>query len=125
MKIKLLIILFLAISLNAKHLHKEKFYQRIFCKKINGITEYVLDDRSRVDCLTSKYAFEVDFANKWAESVGQSIFYSIKTDRSPAVLLIIEKPQKDIKYLKRFNTVAREHDIQLFTIDSKLVIKRY
>ena len=125
MKIKLLIILLLSISLNAKHLHKEKFYQNIFCKKINGVTEYVLNDRSRVDCLTSTYALEVDFANKWAESIGQSLFYAIKTDKDPAVLLITENPQKDIKYLRRFNIVAKKHGIQLFTIDRNLVIKRH
>jgi len=92
---------------------------------MNGITEYVLADKSRVDCLSSKYALEVDFANKWAESIGQSLFYAIKTDKAPAVLLIIERGQKDIKYLKRFNTVAKKHGIQLFTIDRNLVIKRY
>ena len=125
MKIKFLVILLLSISLNAKHLHKEKFYQNIFCKKINGVTEYVLDDKSRVDCLTTTYAIEVDFANKWAESIGQSLFYAIKTEKKPAVLLIMERGQKDIKYLKRFNTVAKKHGIQLFTIDRNLVIKRY
>jgi len=37
----------------------------------------------------------------------------------------MEKPQRDVRYLKRFNTVAKKHGIQLFTIDRKLVIKRY
>lgn len=124
-KIFLTISLLIGIQLQAKHIHKEKFYQKIFCQKLNGITEYVLDDRSRVDCLSSTYAFEVDFANKWAESIGQSLFYAIKTDKDPAVLLIMERGQKDIKYLKRFNTVAKKHGIQLFTIDRNLVIKRY
>ena len=125
MKITILLFLLLFTSLEAKHLHKEKFYQNIFCKKIHGITEYVLNDKSRVDCLSSKYALEVDFANKWAESIGQSLFYAKKTNKVPAVLLIIERGQKDIKYLKRFNTVAKKHGIQLFTIDRNLVIKRY
>jgi len=86
--------------------------------------EYTLYDNTRVDCLTSTYAIEVDFANKWAESIGQSLYYSIETGKSAAVLLIIESP-KDIHYLKRFRKVSKQHDIQLFTIDKDLNIRRY
>jgi len=92
---------------------------------MNGITEFVLNDKSRVDCLTSTYAFEVDFANKWAESIGQSLFYGIKTNKLPAVLLIMERGQRDIRYLKRFKSVSKQHNIQLFTIDKNLLIKRH
>ena len=91
---------------------------------MNGVVEYTLKDKSRVDCLTSTYAFEVDFANKWAESIGQSLFYSIETNKKPAVLLIMERGQKDIRYIKRFRAVSKQHNIQLFTIDKELIIKR-
>lgn len=124
MYIKLLIITLLFSSLYSKHLHYEKYYQKIFCNKINGVMEYTLYDNTRVDCLTSTYAIEVDFANKWAESIGQSLYYSIETGKSAAVLLIIESP-KDIHYLKRFRKVSKQHDIQLFTIDKDLNIRRY
>ena len=70
---KLLLILLLGIALQAKNLHKESYYQNIFCDKMGGKTEVVLKDRTRIDCLTDKYAIEVDFANKWAESIGQSL----------------------------------------------------
>jgi len=110
--------------LYSKHLHKEKYYQKIFCNKINGILEYTLKDKSRVDCLTSTYAIEVDFSNKWAESIGQSLFYGIETNKKPAVLLIMEQNKKDIQYIKRFKKVSKKFNIQLFTIDKNLLIKR-
>lgn len=123
---KIIILLILINSfLHSKHLHKEKYYQKIFCNKMNGTIEYTLKDKSRVDCLTSSYAIEVDFANNWAESIGQSLFYSIETNKAPAVLLITEQEQKDIKYIKRFKKVSKKFNIQLFTINRNLVVKRY
>ena len=77
-----------------------------------------------LDCLTSTYAIEVDFSTKWAESIGQSLYYSLETNTRPGVLLITENKQKDIKYLKRLKRVARELNITIWTIDKNLVIKR-
>ena len=122
---KLLILCFLIFSLQAKHLHYEKVYQKNFCNKIHGQIEYVLDDRTRVDCLTSSYAIEVDFASKWAESIGQSLHYSIKTNKKAGVLLILEHPYKDRKYLRRLERVATDHNITVWTIDSRMVVKKY
>lgn len=91
-------------------------YQEAWCKKHNGILEYQLNDKARVDCLTERYAVEVDFAQKWAECIGQSLYYGISTNRKPAALLIMENGEKDIKYLKRLQKVAKKHRIKIFTI---------
>ena len=91
---------------------------------MNGILEYRLKDKTRVDCLTKTYAIEVDFASKWAESIGQSLYYGLMTNHQPGVLLVIEKKRKDIKYLKRLERVAKEIDIKVWTIDKNLVIKK-
>lgn len=44
--------------------HNESSYQHAHCSACNGIEEYELSDKTRVDCLTDKYAIEYDFANK-------------------------------------------------------------
>ena len=114
---KLLIVLMLLVvntTLQAKHLHKEKYYQNIICNKFKGQTEYTLKDKTRVDCLTSTLAIEVDFANKWAESIGQSLFYSLETNRRPTVVLITERKQKDIKYLRRLLNIAIKYNIRVY-----------
>ena len=85
----------------AKRLHCEADYQQAWCGAQHGISEYQLQDLARVDCLTPQYAIEFDFANKWAESIGQSLYYGLKTNRTPAVVLIMEHPDKDQKYLDR------------------------
>ena len=52
-----------------------------------------------MDCLTSCHAVEFDFASKWAESVGQALYYQYKTNKKAMVVLIIEYPQKQMIYL--------------------------
>lgn len=117
---KKVIITFLLVMLTqpvfAKHLHLEREYQNYWCNKYGGITEYRLSDDTRVDILTKEYAVEVDFANKWAESIGQALYYGIRTNRKPAVLLIMENPVKDKKYLDRLKSVAIKHGITVFTV---------
>lgn len=63
--------------------------------------EYQLEDKTRVDCLTSNLAVEFDFAPKWAECIGQALYYGKKTKRIPACALIMENPIKDEIYLYR------------------------
>jgi len=92
---------------------------------MHGEIEYVLDDQTRVDCLTSSYATEVDFASKWAETIGQSLYYSIKTGKKPGVLLILENLSKERRHLSRLEKVAVDHNITVWTIDSKFKVKRY
>tara|TARA_R110002020_G_scaffold46539_12_gene132367 strand:- start:2486 stop:2959 length:474 start_codon:yes stop_codon:yes gene_type:complete len=53
--------------------------------------EYRLDDGTRVDLLLQHQACEIDWADKWAEGIGQSIYYGLKTDRDPLVLLLAKK----------------------------------
>ena len=95
----------------------EAYYQVQFCEKVNGITEFILPDRTRVDCLTDDYAIEVDWAKKWAESIGQSLFYADMTDKKAGVALIVG--EKDQRYLKRINSIARKVKIKVFIIKSE------
>ncbi|MCM1338784.1 MAG: hypothetical protein NC191_03845 [Muribaculaceae bacterium] len=85
----------------AKRLYAEKVYQAQWCKARGGITEYKLNDKTRVDCLLPTMAVEFDFANKWAECIGQALYYGQKTKRTPACVLIMENGEKDYKYLRR------------------------
>jgi hypothetical protein len=82
------ILLISGIQVSAKHLHTEKYYQEIDCKKLNGITEYRIKG-VRVDCLTDEYAIEHDFANnKIYEGISQALYYSQLTGKKPALHLI-------------------------------------
>ncbi len=88
----------IALPIQAAHQYKEKEYQEVWCKQAGGVTEYVLDDGARVDCITDEYAIEFDFASKWAEAVGQSLYYALKTEKKPGIVLILEK-ETDRRFL--------------------------
>ncbi len=89
----------------AKHNHKEVWYQTKWCEEHDGILEYVLTDKTRVDCLTEDYAIEFDFGSKWAEAIGQSLHYGAETGRQPGVVLIIEKGSEYKYWIRLNNTV--------------------
>tara|TARA_B100001094_G_C18158511_1_gene787910 strand:+ start:947 stop:1387 length:441 start_codon:yes stop_codon:yes gene_type:complete len=53
--------------------------------------EHRLDDGTRVDLLFPFKACEIDWADKWAEGVGQSVYYGLKTKKLPLVILLAKK----------------------------------
>jgi hypothetical protein len=95
------------------HKNLEKSYQAVWCSDVKGTAEYVLPDKTRVDCLTKEYAVEFDFAPKWAESIGQALHYGILTNRTPGVVLILEK-KADVKYLVTLQKVASKYGITVW-----------
>ena len=68
--------------------------------------EVVLSDKTRVDCLTDEYAIEFEWAKKWAESIGQSLYYAEMTGKKPAIAIIILSPD-DERYIKRIEKVDK------------------
>ncbi len=92
---------------------KENYYVENWCSPEFGRREAVLWDMTRVDCLTKDYAIEFDFAKKWAESVGQSLYYAKMTNKNPAVVLILTK-WSDIVYVKRVERL--NNGIKIFLI---------
>ncbi len=112
-------IVLVSLPASAKRLYSESTYQQIWCDKHGGVTEYELDDKCRVDCLTQDLAVEFDFANKWAECIGQSQYYGLKTGKQPACVLIMERGEKDLKYLKRLRKVAYKKGVNLRTFTMK------
>jgi len=95
----------------------EAFYRDGICKKWNGTPEYTLDDGARVDCLTDQYAVEFDFSNKWAEAVGQSLYYSMKTGKKAGIVLIMNGNNSQA-HLERLKEVIRHYrlDVKIWTL---------
>lgn len=99
----------------------EREYQNAWCETNNGSQEVVLQDKARADCVTSTHAIEFDFANKWAESIGQALYYGISLNKNPGIVLIMEDEDRDLRYLKRVQAVAEKHNITLWTITPSYV----
>ena len=98
------------------HKFYEKDYQNYWCSANGGVTEVILPDKARVDCVTKTHAVEFDFAKKWAESIGQSLYYGEQLHKKAGIVLISENGQSDEKYIKRVKSVANYHNIDLWII---------
>lgn len=96
--------------------NREKYYQIQLCNELEGVMEQSLLDRTRIDCLTDEYAIEVDFSKKWAESVGQSLYYAEMTGKKPAVGLIMRNTKRDKRHMKRLEVLAEKYAIKIFKI---------
>lgn len=91
----------------------ESYYVNQWCTADFGRKEAVLWDMTRVDCLAKDYAIEFDFAKKWAESIGQSLYYAKITGKKPAVVLILTSIG-DYKYVKRLERL--DNGIKVFLV---------
>lgn len=109
-KILIMLVLMLITSASFSQLSKmrESYYQNGFSIIMKGEKEVVLDDQTRVDIVTDTFAIEVDFAKKWAESIGQSYHYAKKLNKKPGILLIVNGYTDD-----RFVKILMPHAIEL------------
>ncbi len=127
--LKILIFFSVIISFNISaygksntHLFLEKDYQQAWCRMHNGITEYRLPDKSRVDCLTNTHVIEFDFVKKVYESIGQALYYSAITGKKPGIVLISESGDKDKSKIDKLRKVSLKYhiDFWVMTIDDLL-----
>ena len=117
---KIFTLLFLFISMTAfSQKQREEYYQKLAAEHLHGRTEVVLDDRTRADIVTDTFAIEVDFAHKWAESIGQSLHYAHRLHKKAGVVLIADG-KKDDRFIQIIMPDAIELGITvwvIFTID--------
>jgi hypothetical protein len=93
----------------------ETDYVDHYCQQWQGQIEYRLPDRTRVDCLTETQGIEFDWCRKWAEGIGQALYYSAQTGKVPTVALICRKSEQ--RFIDRISIAAP--DIQLIIIPSE------
>ncbi|MBF0102819.1 MAG: hypothetical protein HQK77_18105 [Desulfobacterales bacterium] len=94
------------------HVLPESVYQDNWCIEQHGQTEFVLEDFTRVDCVTDTHAVEFDFGEKWAESIGQSLHYSIMTAKKAGIVLILEEEFDEI-YLDRLLSIIEKRNLSI------------
>jgi len=58
------------------------------------------------------YAIEYDFANKWAEGIGQAMYYAAVTGRIAGVVLILENPG-DCRHVAKIKKTITDYWIPL------------
>jgi hypothetical protein len=107
-------ILFLPTTADAKRLYSQSKYKRVWCPKRGGQVEVKLMEGVRCDCITKTHAIEFDFAEKWPEAVGESLFFSQETGKKAGIVLILET-QDDAKYWLRLKSIIEHHKLPIDT----------
>jgi len=86
-------------------------------------TEVATPDGSRCDILTPTTAWEVDWASKKFEAVGQALYYSLALSesgdkRGPGIVLLMKGPEDKDDYL-RCARLCDKYGIRLMTVDAR------
>lgn len=76
-------------------------------------------DNTRVDILTTDWAIEVDWAYKWTEAVGQSMWYSLVTHKEPGICLLCKNFKDDKNFIYRCSVVCTKYNIMLWLVDTE------
>jgi len=97
-RLLILFLLLLVSALSYSQSHLEKYYRNGFAIRMKGEQEVRLPNKRIVDVVTDTFAIEVEFANKWTQSIGQSMDYAKSLNKKAGILLIIEGLKTD-KYV--------------------------
>ena len=97
--------LVVALQAPTKKLSEAHHVENIARSFVNAQTQKVLADGTECDILTPQWAIEVDFAEKWYESVGQSLHYAVVSGRDPGIVLILDE-DSDNKHVRRLMDVV-------------------
>lgn len=74
----------------------------------------------RVDIAFAWHAVEIDWSFKWAEGVGQALFYGLRTDRKAVVLLLV-KCDAGRQHVANARLVAKNNTppLQVWVLDTR------
>ena len=109
MKYLLLIFFFFSFPAYAKWLEKD--WNHLVCQHWQG-KEEVWIDGGRVDCITRSHSIETDYAHKWQQAIGQSLYYSLVTGLKPGIL-VIRQSKKDDKYIARLRKTIKYYRLPI------------
>ncbi len=105
----ILCLLLCAFSATAQKISEAR-YTDLINETFIGEREYKVES-GRVDILTETYAIEVERAYNWKQSIGQALWYALQTNKTPGIVLILEK-NSDYKYFIQLNTALEYAGLQ-------------
>ncbi len=113
---KILIVLVLLLASLASYSQLPKQNEAYYRDKFNAIMKgskevYLPSNRRRADIVTDTFAIEVEFANKFLESVGQALDYSMILNKKPAILLIVNG-RNDENYLSELLEINNKYNFR-------------
>ena len=86
-------------------LYTESDYANFIQTLIGGQREVTVES-GRIDLLTETHAFEIEWAPKWKEAIGQALWYALQTNTQPGIILIL-KGKEEYKYFVQLNSALQ------------------
>ncbi len=106
----LILIFIVPAAVWAGRLHPKRWYQERWCAKYFDSAQVTVSDQ--YDCLSEKYVIEFDYADRWYESIGESLHYALQTGRKAGIVLIMEK-ESDIKYWIKLKKTVEHYSLPI------------
>lgn len=111
----ILAVLLLAASSARAGSPTENQWARSNANRYRAEVEVVQWEQSRIDYVTNDYVIEIDWAKKWHEGIGQSLYYAILLpEKKPALILLVKDWKTDRRFCLRAQSVCAKYGIRLF-----------
>ena len=68
---------------------RETVWSAYLAERMQGEADVRMTDRSRADIITSTTAWEIEWSDKWPESIGQALNYMIESNKSSAGIVLL------------------------------------
>ncbi len=90
----------------------EAYYIDKIAKRLGGETEVRISG-GRIDIETDEFAIEVERAEKWKESIGQSLWYALNKNKKPKIILLLRSDEQDYKYVTMLGSTLKANNIEI------------
>jgi len=118
----LTLVVVLLVAAGARHARRadnELYWEAIIAAQLHAEAEHRLPCGARVDLLTPTAAIEIDWPKKWAEGVGQALYYGAQTNRRAVVLYLVSDPVAEARYLDRARVAADAGGVEIWLWDCR------
>ncbi len=84
----------------------EKSFVQMLAHEYGADSEVRLWDGTRADLVGESWVAEVDFEEKWAEAIGQALYYGLVCGKKPRIILLVKKSTRPSQHVYRCQTVV-------------------
>lgn len=90
----------------------ENEWTKQHAEEYNAKFDQRLWDDTRPDLTSGVMVYEVDWADKWAEAIGQSLYYASQTGKRPVIILLVRN-RDDYIHVFRCQRALEKVEIEL------------
>lgn len=119
---KILLLLFVLLLSASTCPNREVHFKKVFSQYVNGKIDVPLNEyNNTVDIVSDTFAIDVEFAPRWARSIGHSLYAATKLNKKAGILLITHNNSHDKyshdKYINILMPIANKYNITVWVMN--------